>query len=134
MLTCKIKPTGLDYFSMHSLYIKSRFLPALLLTLLASCSTKQAPEVKIQTVPLTEIEEIAVDSASPSAAHHIELAPALEVNAAIGELLIATKLFYQQKDYPKALWLADKILPLMDEQISHNTHEKVQLVLIKASS
>ncbi|PKG85364.1 penicillin-binding protein activator [Colwellia sp. 75C3] len=119
---------------MHLHYIKSRVLPALLLTLIASCSTKQVPEPKTQTVPNTGIEEIAVDLGTLSAAHHIELAQTLETNAAIGELLIATKLFYQQQNYPKALWLADKIMPLMDEQVSHNTHEKVQLVLIKASS
>ena len=119
---------------MNLYYIKSRVLPALLLSLLASCSTKQAPENKIPTVPSTGIEEILVDLDTLSAAHHIELAQTLEANAAVGELLIATKLFYQQKDYPKALWLADKILPLMDEKFSQHAQEKVQLVLIKASS
>ncbi|PKI13277.1 penicillin-binding protein activator [Colwellia sp. 12G3] len=119
---------------MHLQLIKSRVLPALLLILLASCSTKQAPESTIQTAPLSDIEEIAVDSATISAEQHIALAQTLDANTAIGELLIATKLFYQQQNYPKALWLADKIIPLMDEQVAHNIQEKVQLVLIKASS
>ena len=119
---------------MNLYYIKSRVLAALLLSLLASCSTKQAPENKILTVPNTGIEEILVDLDTRSAVHHIELAQTLEANAAVGELLIATKLFYQQKDYPKALWLADKILPLMDEKLFQYAQEKVQLVLIKASS
>jgi outer membrane PBP1 activator LpoA protein len=119
---------------MNLYYIKSRVLAALLLSLLASCSTRQAPENKIPTDPNTGIEDILVDLDTTSAAHHIELAQTLEANAAIGELLIATKLFYQQKDYPKALWLADKILPLMDEKLSQHAQEKVQLVLIKAGS
>jgi outer membrane PBP1 activator LpoA protein len=133
-LLVRLKPTGLDYFSMHLHYIKSRILPILLLTLLVSCSTKQVIEPKMQTVPPTEIEGEALDLETLSAEQHIKIAQTLGANSAIAELLIATKLFYQQQNYPKALWLADKILPLIDQQISHSAQEKVQLVLIKASS
>jgi outer membrane PBP1 activator LpoA protein len=133
-LLVRLKPTGLDYFSMHLHHIKSRILPALLLALLTSCSTKQAPEPKIQTLPLTEIEGISVVLGTLSAEQHIELAQTLKADSAITELLIATKLFYQQQNYPKALWLADKILPLLNESTSHNTQEKIQLILIKTSS
>ena len=133
-LLVRLKPTRVDYFSMHFQYFKSRVLPALLLTFLASCSTKQAPEPTSQTQALTEIEEIAVNAGALSAEQHVELAKRLDTNAAVGQLLIATKLFYQQKNYLKALWLADKTLPLIDENVVNAIQEKLQLVLIKASS
>ncbi len=133
-LVVRLKPTRVDYFSMHFQYFKSRVLPVLLLTFLASCSTKQVPDPTTQTQTLTEIEEVTVDAGALSAEQHIELAKRLDTNAAVGELLIAAKLFYQQKDYPKALWLADKTMPLVDENVINNNHEKVQLALIKASS
>lgn len=133
-LLVRLKPTGLDYFSMHLHHIKSRILPVLLLTLLSSCSTKQVIEPKIQMIPLTEIEGDTLNLGVLSAEQHIKLAQTLDANSAIAELLIATKRLYQQQNYPKALWLADKVLPLIDQQISYSTQEKVQLVLIKASS
>ena len=133
-LRVRLKPTKVDYFSMHFQHFKSRILPILLLTFLASCSTKQVPDAKTQTQALTEIEEVTDNAGALSAEQHIELAKTLDTNAAVGELLIATKLFYQQEDYSKALWLADKTLPLLDENIINDNHEKVQLVLIKASS
>jgi len=119
---------------MHFKHFKSRVLPVLLLAFLASCSTKQSPDSATETQAHTEIEEISVDAGALSAEQHVELAKTLDSNSAVGELLIATKLFYQQKDYTKALWLADKTMPLVDENIINNNHEKVQLALIKASS
>ena len=119
---------------MHFHHLKSRVLPALLLIFLASCSTKQAPDSTTQTKAVTEIEEIDVNAGALSAEQHVELAKTLDTSGAVSELLIATKLFYQQKDYVKALWLADKTMPLVDDNVINNNHEKVQLALIKASS
>ncbi|KGJ95308.1 LppC family lipoprotein [Colwellia psychrerythraea] len=130
----QLKPTEVDNFSMHFKHFKSRALPALLLLLLASCSTKQAPDSKKQTQTFTEIEAIDVDAGTLSAEQHVELAKTLNNNGAVSELLIAAKLFYQQENYAKALWLADKIMPLVDENTTNSKHEKVQLALIKASS
>ncbi|MEY8251121.1 MAG: penicillin-binding protein activator [Colwellia sp.] len=131
-LLVRLKLTRVDYFSMYFHHIKSRVLPALLLTFLASCSTKPVSESPIQAQVPTEIEE--VDVGALSAEQHIALAKTLETNAAVDELLIATKLFYQQKNYSKALWLADKTLPLIDENVINAIQEKIQLVQIKASS
>lgn len=133
-LLVRLKPTRVDYFSIRLQQFKSRVLPALLLTFLTSCSTKQAPEPITQPLPVTDIEEISVDSGMLSAEQHIALAKTLGTNASVDELLIATKLFYQQEDYPKALWLADKTLPLIDDQVANKIQEKIQLVLIKATS
>ncbi len=119
---------------MHFQYFKSRVLPALLLILLSSCSTKQAPDSATQTQALTEIKEIDVEAGALSAEQHVELAKTLDSKGAVRELLIATKLFYQQEDYIKALWLADKTMPLVNESVINSNHEKVQLALIKASS
>ena len=119
---------------MHLQQLTSRILPALLLILLASCSTKQAPDSTTLDLPATEIEEVAEGSGTLSAEQHIELAKTLDVNGAVAELLIATKLFYQQNNYAKALWLADNILPLIDDNGMDNIEEKIQLTLIKASS
>ncbi len=119
---------------MHFHHFKSRVLPTLLLIFLASCSTKQAPDPTTQTQALAEIEEIDVDAGALSAEQHVELAKTLNTNGAVKELLIATKLFYQQENYVKALWLADKTMPLVDDNVINYSHEKVQLALIKASS
>lgn len=133
-LPVRVKPTRVDYFSMHLQQFTSRILPALLLTLLASCSTKQAPDSVTQHLLGTDIEQVTVDSGTLSAEQHIELAKTLDTQPAVAELVIATKLFYQQEKYSKALWLADKTLPLVDERIFANIENKIQLVLIKTSS
>lgn len=114
--------------------VKTRILPALLLTLLASCSTKQTPVPATDSPTVTEIEEIVIDSSTLSAEQHLALAQTLANGEALTELITATKLFFQQKKHLKALWLADKTLPLVDEQVANYIQERVQLVLIKASS
>jgi len=119
---------------MHFQHFKSRVLPALLLIFLASCSTKQAPVPTTKTQVTTGIEAIDVGAGALSAEQHVELAKTLDSNNAVNELLIATKVFYQQENYAKALWLADKTMPLVDENIINSKHEKVLLALIKASS
>ncbi len=133
-LLIRLKPTEVDNFSMHFKHFKSQALPALLLLLLTSCSTKQAPEPTKQTRTSTDIEAIDVGAAALSAEQHVEHAKTLNHKGAVSELLIAAKLFYQQENYAKALWLADKTMPLVDESITNSKHEKVQLALIKASS
>jgi outer membrane PBP1 activator LpoA protein len=133
-LLVRLKATKLDYFSMPFKHFNARVLFALSLTFLASCSTKQVLPPSTDSKTMTEIEEVITSSDTLSAEQHIELAKTLGLNEATAELITATKLFYQQKKYPKALWLADKTLPLIDENIPHDIHEKVQLVLIKASS
>ncbi|AAZ26169.1 hypothetical protein CPS_4432 [Colwellia psychrerythraea 34H] len=133
-LLVRLKPTKVDNFSMHFHHFKSRVLPALLLIFLTSCSTKQAPDATTKTQALTKIEEIDVDAGALSAEQHVELAKTLNTNGAVNELLTATKLFYQQENYVKALWLADKTMPLVDDNVINFSHEKVQLALIKASS
>ena len=133
-LLVRLKTTKVDNFSMHFQHFKSRVLPALLLIFLASCSTKQAPVPTTKTQVTTGIEAIDVDAGALSAEQHVELAKTLDSNNAVNELLIATKLFYQQENYAKALWLADKTMPLVDENIINSKHEKVLLALIKASS
>jgi len=133
-LLVRLKATRLDYFSMPFKHINARVLFALSLTFLASCTTKQALPPAADSKKMTEIEEVITSSDTMSAEQRVALAQTLTLNEATAELITATKLFYQQKNYPKALWLADKTLPLIDENIPHNIHEKVQLVLIKASS
>lgn len=131
-LLVTVKPIRVDNFSMHLQLFISRILPVLLLTLLASCSTKQTPKPTTQHLPVTEIEEVALGTLSPE--QHIELAKTLTTKSAVAELLIATKLFYQQNNYAKALLLADKTLPLIADQGIDNIEDKIQLVLIKVSS
>ena len=133
-LLVRIKPTGLNIFSMSFQKIKTRILPALLLTLLASCSTKQTPIPPTDTTAVTEIEEIVIESSTLSAEQHLALAETLSSDEAVPELITATKLFFQQKNHLKALWLADKTLPLVDEAVANYIQERVQLVLIKTSS
>ncbi|WP_081967848.1 penicillin-binding protein activator [Colwellia psychrerythraea] len=119
---------------MYIQQIKSLILPALLLTLLASCSTKEPPLTPTVTKTGTEIDEMVIDSGDLSAEQHLALAKTLTNNEAVSELITATKLFFQKENYLKALWLADKTLPLIDGQIANYTQEKVQLALIKANS
>jgi outer membrane PBP1 activator LpoA protein len=129
-----LKAKKLEYFSMHFKHFNTRILFALSLTFLASCSTKQVLSPVTDSKTKTEIEDVITSSSTLSAEQHIELAKTLDLNEATAELITATKLYYQQKNHLKALWLADKTLPLIDENIPHNIHERVQLVLIKASS
>jgi len=124
----------LDYLSMCFKQLKSRILPALVLTLLASCSTKQPPVKSTKTKATSELEEIVTSPTSRTAEQHIELAKTLDNKAAVEELIIACKLFFQQGNYPKALWLADKTLALIHQQRSDYINTTVQLALIKASS
>ena len=133
-LLVRLKPTKLDYFSMPFQQIKSLILPVLLLTFLASCSTKQVSAPTIPTKAVTEIEQITLDSGVLSAEQHVALAQTLMGSAAIAELITATTLFYQQENYPKALWLADKTVPLVSDDNTENINKKLQLVLIKISS
>lgn len=133
-LLARVKQTKLDYFSMPFRQIKARILAILLLTFLASCSTKQAIVPATQDKAVTEIEEVSPDSGALSAEQRVSFAQTLEGDAAVSELIAATTLFYQQENYPKALWLADKVLPLIDNNNTDNTKEKVKLVLIKISS
>jgi outer membrane PBP1 activator LpoA protein len=114
--------------------IKSKVLPPILLCLLASCSTKKAPIDNTLDLPIPSIETKVADPKALTPEQRVELAKTLPTNAAVNELIGASKLFYQQSNYPKALWLADKTIPLIDEEVSHHTHVKVQLGLIKASS
>ncbi|MBU2870189.1 penicillin-binding protein activator [Colwellia sp. E2M01] len=113
---------------MNVKHFKSLILPALFLTFLSSCSTKPTPP------PVTGIEKIELVPGALTAEQHVELAKTSSTDVAVSELLIATKLFYQEENYTKALWLAEKTLPLMDEQTPNYTHQRVQLGLIKASS
>jgi len=122
----------LDYLSMCFKHIKFRVFPAILLALLASCSTKQIP-VEV-TEAANEIEEIVTGPTSLSAEQHFELAQTLNGQAAVEELVIASKLFFQESDYSKALWLADKTQPLIEGQTPLDINTIVQLTLIKASS
>ncbi|GAW94545.1 penicillin-binding protein activator LpoA [Colwellia marinimaniae] len=133
-LLVRIKPIGLDYFSMCLRAFKTRILPVLLLTLLTSCSTQQTSKPTTASQTTTEPEEITIDSAALSAEQHLALAKTLASDAAVMELITATKLFFQQKNYAKALWLADKTLPLIDAQIANPIQARVQLLLIKISS
>ena len=114
--------------------IKCRILPVILLSLLASCSTKQAPINNTNMKAATDLEKLVIDSAILTAEQRIALAQTLPSKAAIGELIATSKLLFQQQNYPKALWLADKTIPLIDEEIPHHAHVKVQLSLIKAAS
>jgi len=127
-------PTKLDNFSTAFQKAKSLLFPIILLSLLASCSTKQAPIKTIASKVATDIEEIVTDSAAMTAEQRVELAQSLPSEAAVDELIIASKLFFQQKNYPKALWLADKTLPLIDEKVAKHKQQNIQLVLIKATS
>jgi outer membrane PBP1 activator LpoA protein len=126
--------SGLNDLSMCFKQIKSRIFPAIILTLLASCSSKQSPVEVSQIKPATDIEEIVTVPTTLNAEQHIELAQTLDGKAAVEELIIASKLFFQEKNYPKALWLADKTLPLIDEETPLDINTKVQLTLIKAGS
>ncbi len=125
--------TRLEYLSMSFYQIKLVTLSTLLLVLLASCSTPvKAPDSKV----ITGIEEIILEPSTPSAlsaSQRVELAKTLTGNVAIEELITATKLFFQQQNYAKSLWLADKILPLVDDSIPDYTQEQLQLITIKAS-
>ena len=130
----RIKPTGVEQFSMYFQQIRSRILPVLLLTLLTSCSTQPTSESTIDSKLATEIEEFTSVPGELTAEQHVVLAQSLTGNASISELILATKLFYQQENFTEALWLADKTLPLVDEHIPAYIQEKIHLVLIKASS
>ena len=79
--------------------IKTRILPALLLTLLASCSTKQTPIPPTDTTAVTEIEEIVIESSTLSAEQHLALAETLSSDEAVPELITATKLFFNKKNF-----------------------------------
>ncbi|TYK66149.1 penicillin-binding protein activator [Colwellia echini] len=125
----RLQPSQLNYFSRTTQQLKLLILPALLLGLLSSCSTKQAP-----LPPVTEIEKITLKPGSLTAEQHVELAKNASTEVAVSELLVATKLYYQEENYSKALWLAEKTLPLIDDKTPNYTHQIVQLSLIKASS
>ncbi len=127
----RFKPKKFNCFLLPINAIKFRAIPALLLILLASCSTTPPPS---KTKAVTELDEIIISSGSLSAKQHIELAKNTSTDAATKELLTATKLLYQEKNYLRALWLADKTLPLIDEKTPNNIQESIQLVLIKTSS
>ncbi len=109
-------------------------LPTILLIFIAGCSTQKLPVSPALTKTTTGIDEIAVDSRSLTARQHLALAKTLKSEEAISELIIATKLFFQQGDYINALWLADKTLPLINDTSSSQVLETIQLVLIKASA
>lgn len=135
MVKTALLSTGLiTYFSRYLTVIKSRVLPVLLLSLLASCSTKQTPTAKTAPSTATELEVLEVAPDSLTAEERIEYAKTLEAEAAINELVIATRLLYQQHNHPKALWLADKTLPLIDDKLENYQVSKLQLSMIKASS
>ena len=133
-LLVRIKPTGFNIFSMSFQQISSWVLAILLLSLLASCSTKQTSIPTTDNKAFTEIEDIVVESGALTAEQHLILAQTLTGDEAISELITASKLFFQQQNYLKALWLADKTLPLIDENVPNNINKKITLVLIKASS
>ncbi len=114
--------------------IKSRLLPALLLTLLASCSTQKVPDATTDTNVDTGLEEVTIDASGLSAEQHLALIQDLAPDLAVDQLIIATTLFFQQENYPKALWLADKTLPLIDVSTPNHNQVKMQLTLIKADS
>jgi outer membrane PBP1 activator LpoA protein len=119
------------------MYLKnttSLILPIIFLIFLASCSTNKVKAPSTATKATTEIDLITPSSDALSAEQHLILAQTLSSDKAVSELIITTKLFFQQNDYLNALWLADKTLPLVDEQVPNYINEKVQLVLIKSSS
>ncbi len=128
----RIKSTGLYNFSMPHHQIKALILPILLLILIAGCSSKQ-PSVKTsETQAVNDIEKVEADSLTAN--DHILHAQTLTGTAAIEELILASKLFFQQEDYVQALWLADKAMPLVDNDIPNHIEEKIQLALIKVTS
>jgi hypothetical protein len=112
--------------------IKSLLSLTILLIVLSSCSTKQAP-IKT-TEKNSDIETIVQQPDSLSADERVSLAQTLTGKAAVAELIIAIKLYFQQEDYVKALWLADNTMPLIDEAVPNYRQEKIQLALIKISS
>ncbi len=128
----RIKSTGLYNFSMPLHQIKALILPIILLILLASCSSKQSSVKTTETKAGSDIEKILPDSLTAN--DHVLRAQTLTGTAAIEELIIATKLFFQQEDYVQALWLADKAMPLLDNDITNHIEEKIQLSLIKITS
>lgn len=113
---------------------KKTILPVILLSLLASCSTKQPSVSKPEPTHLSELDKLEVEPETLSAEERIAQLKTLAPKAATAELISITKLLYQQLNYPKALWLADKALPLIDESIENHKLYKLQLSLIKASS
>ncbi len=112
--------------------IKALILPIILLILLASCTSKQSSVKTTETKAGSDIEKIKPDSLTAN--DHVLRAKTLTGTAAIEELIIATKLFSQQEDYVQALWLADKAMPLLDNDITNHIEEKIQLSLIKITS
>ncbi len=109
-------------------------LPTIILIFIAGCSTQKVAVSPALTKTVTEVDEIAVDSVSLTAKQHLALAKTLNNEEAISELIIASKLFFQQGDYINALWLADKTLLLIDDTSPNHIQENIQLVLIKAST
>jgi len=133
-LLVNIKPTRLNNLSMYFKQLRSLFFPTIFIVFLASCSTKKVAVLSPDAKAITEIDEIPLDSDALTAEQYLAHAQTLPSDEAISEIITASKLFFQTNDYVNALWLADKTLPLIDEQVPNYIQEKVQLVLIKASS
>ena len=129
-LLVRLKSKKSNCFTLSKQPIKSLILSTLLLVFMTSCSTKKV--IVPSKAPLVLTETIKSDTSS--AEQHIERAKKAKTTVAIDELLTATTLFYQEKNYLKALWLSDKTLQLVDNKIANSMQKKVQLVLIKASS
>lgn len=129
----KLRPLGSKFKLLSSQYITLRLLSALLLVLLTSCSTNQPVKAPSNTANDGVFGEITVEDATLTAEQHIERAKNANADVATEELLIATKLFYQNKNYVKALWLADKTLSLIDNTTANHHQKTTQLTLIKAS-
>lgn len=133
-LLVRKKPTSVNNLSIVVNQVKSRLFLILLFFLLSSCSSSQKVSKEIDKGLNTDIEKITVDSGTLTALQRVELAQTLPSTEALNELIIASKLFFQQRNYVKSLWIADKTLPIIDETTPDYIHEKIQLSLIKASS
>ena len=103
----------------------------LFLLTLSSCSNQKAIPKKQPIVK--SHEEVVVDPLPLSAEQTLHSAAELPPEQAILQLVTASELYLQEKNYPKALWLADKTMAIIAND-NHQLANKVSLLQVKATS
>ncbi|WP_259337845.1 penicillin-binding protein activator [Colwellia sp. RSH04] len=112
---------------------KAAIYSLLLLSLLvlSSCSSQKTTPTSIPTTKPVESSNV---EALPITAEQV-LAQLTDLSSqqAITKLVLASELFLQEKNYTKALWLADKTLSLLGND-SKQVSNQITLMQVKASS
>ena len=118
---------------MRSTFIKNTFIVLFSLTLLSNCASTSSQKKSVtKTNAIAESQELL--NKPVTATQRLNEAQTLPFADKIIALVESAELFIQEKNYTKALWLSNKIVPLIDEETDDKDLLNFRLALIKSES